>query len=633
MAICLLLIALLGIFLLSFDIGNIRLSIVKTVLYFSLCVLGVTELLGLFTSLNLISLIVCWTLIDIFLILFLIKKKSFHAVFPLKERVKRILLDLNNWEKFLLGFSTFIVLGVLVQGLIYPTNNWDSMSYHMARIIHWIQNENLAHFRTPIYPQLSSAPFAEELTLNVNLLLGNDYLSNAIELFYLIATSIISSLIAKELGFKRFGQIFSVFILICIPEVILLSSSTHNEIMLSFFMVMGIYFLLKTLAQQTIINFILLGCCLGLAAATKHTAYIYIAPFLLIWMVYHGYIILFRKQKILWLHFLLVVVSFTVINSAHYSRNYQLTSNIFGSDEDIHNYYVNEEHSLKMMISNVTRNISYQFGFPKIAPVVFDITKGLHELMNEDIHNPKTTYDLYSIDPLATHENNGSNIYHAVLIILSMVWMFIFLKKHNPRLTVYWIAIVLAFLLFCFYLKWVPWAKLHAPFFIFYSIVLAHFIINTLKSKILFSIAIFGFVSYATLIMLFNWSRPYITLPPFTSEIKITDDRYQKYFSRFLKYHADFKKVDNIITSNNFKNIGLMYGRYGIEYQLFLNSYRNDVKPIHINAHRLAESIPVSGPVDCIVSSKYDHLIEYEGEIFYNVTKDNDGYIYLFLKK
>ena len=39
---------------------------------------------------------------------------------------------------------------------------------------------------------------------------------------------------------------------------------------------------------------------------------------------------------------------------------------------------------------------------------------------------------------------------------------------------------------------------------------------------------------YALLILVFNYSRPLITLEPFTSSIKISDDRYKKQFSRFL---------------------------------------------------------------------------------------------------
>ena len=416
MAIVLLLICLLGLILLFLSVDNTRLSILKSILLFSVLTLGVTEFLSFFTSLNYFSLVLSWGAIDIAIIYLIYKKESYKTLSYVRIKLKKTLKSLTIFEKFLIGFSVLIIAGVFVQGLIYPTNNLDSMSYHMARIIHWIQNESLAHFRTTIYPQLTSAPFSEQMILTVNLLFGNDLFSNAVQLFYLTGLGIAITLVAKQLRLNRFGQILSSFILICVPEVILLSSSTLNEIVLSFFLVVGIYFLIKTLKQQDSINFLFLGCCLGLATTTKHTAYIYIAPFIVIWILLQLHKLYFKKQKVHYLSYLLLIGSFVVINSGHYSRNYELTSSIFGSDEETTKYYVNETHSVKMMISNVTRNLSSQFGIPKVAPIAYRLTKNVHELIDVDLNDPKITSHEYTVDPLATHENNGANTLHMVLM-------------------------------------------------------------------------------------------------------------------------------------------------------------------------------------------------------------------------
>jgi hypothetical protein len=632
-ALSLLFIGFFGVILYLFTPNNNRESIIKGILFFSLVTTGITELLGLFNSLNYISLVLCWSIFDSLIIFLVIKKKSYNSISFFKNRLKTLVQSLNKWEKFLIGFSVFILIGVFLQGLIYPTNNWDSMSYHMARIVHWIQNESLAHFRTSLYTQLNSPPFAEQMILNINLLLGNDYLSNSVQLFYLLATGISISLISKQLGLNRYGQIMSVFILISIPEVILLSSSTHNEIVMSFFMVSSIFYFIRTLKHPTKLNYLLLGSSLGLAVATKNTAYIYITPFLSIWVGYQLYQIISKKKQVKWVHYLLMFIIFGTINLGQYTRNYQLTSSVLGTNTTIQNYYVNEEHSLTMMISNISRNLSLQFGVPKAAPVAYKITEKIHQLIEKDLNDPKTTSHEYNIDPLAIHENNGANIYHTLLMLLSMLWILICIKKQNLIFILYWLAILLSFLLFCFYLKWQPWAKLHAPFFIFYSIVLAHFIITTLKLKLLLFITTLGFVASATLTMLFNWSRPFITYPPFTSEIKITDNRYKKYFGRFLQCYPDFKSVNDKILEHKLKNIGLMYGDYGMEYQLFINSYRNNLKSIHINSHELCEKIPVNGKVDCIVTTLYKDSIIYQNEVFYNATIENDEFLFLFLKK
>jgi hypothetical protein len=633
MAIVLLLIGWLGLTLLFLSQKNTRLSLLKSILFFSVIVLVLTEILSLFTALNYVGLVGCWSFVDIVIIALCIKKETYKKLPFFKFKLKNIVGQLTVFEKLIIGFSIFILSGILLQGLIYPTNNWDSMSYHMARIVHWIQNESLAHFRTSIYPQLTSAPFSEQFILTINLLVGNDLFSNTVQLFYLVGLVLAITLVGKQLGLTKFGQVLSAFILICIPEVILLSSSTHNEITLSFFMVFGIYFLIKTLKEQNIENFLLLGCCLGLATATKHTTYIYIFPFIVGWILIQVIQLIRKKQQLVVWPFVVLGVSFVSINANHYARNYELTANFFGSDDITTAYYVNQKHSVKMMVSNVTRNMSSQFGVPKIAPVAVQLTRDLHQVLNIDVNDPTTTSHRYDVDPLATHENNGANPFHMILLLLSLVWIMVTFRKRSLSVLLYAGAVILSFIVFCFYLKWQPWAKLHVPFFIFYSVVIAHFLITVAKNKWIKSIVLIGFGINALLILLFNYSRPYITLPPFTSEIKMTDDRYKKYFSRFLQIHKDFKVVNDLITLNNFKNIGLAYGDYGMEYQLFLAAYRSDIKPIHINAYKSCSLFPVSGFVDCIVSTENKALIEFDGKVFYNDTPANDGHLYLFLKE
>lgn len=604
----------------------------KTILFFSFFTLVITEILGLFNALNYLGLLFCWTIIDVILIYLLIKKNSFSVINVIKNKLIISVRTLNKLEKFIFGFTIIIFLGVFFQGLIYPTNNWDSMAYHMPRIIHWIQNENLAHYRTSIYPQLNSPPFAEQIILNINLLLGNDYFSNSVQLFYLLATGIVASLIAKKIGLNRVIQILSFFIVLTLPESILLASSTHNELVMSFFVLSSIYFFMITIQQTTTINFLLLGFSIGLALATKAPAYIFLTVFVFMWAGYQLYLIV-TQQKLKILNYLIVLFSVVLINSGHYYRNYQLTENLFGLNEDIKNKYVNEEHSLLMLVSNMSKNILSQFGLPKIAPIAYHAAEKFHKTIGVDLHNPKTTFESYSIDPLAIHENNGANPYYMLLLLVSMWWMIFTVKKRNKMLVIFWIGILLTFLLFCFYLKWEPWVKAHVTFFILYAIVLAAFLESLLKYKMIFSVIIVGFIGFATLTMTFNYSRPYITLPPFTSVIKISDNRYQKYFSRFLEFYPDYKTVHQEINKKKYKNIGLMLNSYDMEYPLFINSYRNDVKPIHINASELSDELPIQSEVDCIVSTNYLDSIVFKNQVFYNAMKGNDRYLYLFLKK
>ena len=43
-------------------------------------------------------------------------------------------------SRWLLGGLALVAAGVLVTGLASAPNNWDSMTYHLTRVEHWVQN-------------------------------------------------------------------------------------------------------------------------------------------------------------------------------------------------------------------------------------------------------------------------------------------------------------------------------------------------------------------------------------------------------------------------------------------------------------------------------------------------------------
>ena len=65
-------------------------------------------------------------------------------------------------------FSSLLVAALLclflltfVVAIVYPPNNYDSMVYHVARVMHWAQQGSVAHYPTATFMQLQGTPLAE----------------------------------------------------------------------------------------------------------------------------------------------------------------------------------------------------------------------------------------------------------------------------------------------------------------------------------------------------------------------------------------------------------------------------------------------------------------------------------------
>src|SRR5262249_2538151 len=108
--------------------------------------------------------------------------------------------------------------------LVAPPNTWDSLTYHMSRVMHWAQNRSVSHYPTHIQRQLHHTPWAEFAILHLQLLSGNDRFANTVQWFAMLGSVTGVSLIAKQVGADARGQIFSAVIAATIPMGILQAS-------------------------------------------------------------------------------------------------------------------------------------------------------------------------------------------------------------------------------------------------------------------------------------------------------------------------------------------------------------------------------------------------------------------------
>lgn len=608
--------------------------ILKTVLIFSGYIVFITELLSLFKSLNLISVAISWAALSLILILFLLKDKTktFATLKHIKDITFNYYKSLSFPSRTLLFLITAGLLSLLIQGLIYPPNNWDSLTYHMSRIMHWLSNESVSHFPTHVLRHLYQPPFTEYVIMNINLLNGNDYFSNSVQLFYLTFSIIGIWSILDYFNCSRFHKLLAAFLLITIPSAELQATTTKNDIVCGFFVIVALYYCIKTYYEINIKNFTYLGLAVGLAIFTKGTAYLFLAPFLVFWVIFLFHKLVQTKNLKIITNCLVILFTVLIINIGHFSRNYMVNKSILTVDNIESKGFTNENRSASQFASNLLKNFGLQIEFPfqkRYDPWIREI----HKKYNVNIDSPDANWlqiKYQGTKEFETHEDYIPNTIHFFLIIFCSLIIFstgIINPKIYIKELLLLIIVLLQLVFFVFYLKWQPWhTRLHIPIFMVSTLLVA--VVS--KQFRWFSILLFACLPLLIYGFYFNFIynnlRPIKTNLLYTKNISINDSRFKKYFSNQPYLFDEYKAVQNLIYKNSPKKVGLIISDWQYwEYPLFSYFYYEKINILCINVENITNKIHQNTKnVDAIISTNpITDSIFFEGKKYINNTPNN----------
>ena len=490
--------------------------------------------------------------------------------------------------------------------LVAPPNNWDSMTYHMSRVMHWIQNQSVSFYPTHILRQLHQNPWAEFAIMHFQILSDSDRFANIIQWFSMIGSIVGVSLIAKQLGANSRGQVFAAVVVVSIPMGILQASSTQNDYVVSFWLVCFVYYSMLLTTEQSLADSIAAGASLGLAILTKATAYIYALPFLL----WSACSILKRLRWRAWKPLLVILTVTLLLNFGHYARNFELFGNPLGPGQEspsgVHKY-TNDQLSVSIILSNCIRNVGLHIGTPikQLNAITEKAIYSLHGLLNIDPNDPRTTWakTKFRMPSISYSEDLAGNPTHLVLIVISiMVLVFWKQLRDSRNLIRYFIALTTAFLLFCVVLKWQPWhSRLHLPIFVLWSPLIGIVLSRTLNSRKA-SIVILLIILTAIPWILYNKSRPLIR-----SNNVIVTRRIVQYFMQRPELKDPYNGVANFLNSQTTcEDIGLMSGGDSWEYPFWVLLEKNGVRTIrieHVNVTNPSGTIPIRFNPCAIIST------------------------------
>ncbi|WKZ33742.1 MAG: glycosyltransferase family 39 protein [Thermodesulfobacteriota bacterium] len=458
----------------------------------------------------------------------------------------------------------FLIAAItLVIALASPPNNWDSMTYHMSRVAHWLQNQSIHHYPTNVLRQIHLSPGAELVIAHLMALGDNDNLANLVQWGAMSGSLVGVSLIAKMLGLGARGQAFSALAAATLPMGILQSTSTQNDYVLSLWLVSFIYWgaLFAKEKEGGIWKAFLAGAALGLAVLTKGTAYIYAFPFV-VWFALEG---ASRQRKSVIAPAALIAALVLLINAGHYARNQAVFGSPLGPGAESESQeftYTNSRISAGTLASNLLRNAAIHMGLPFQGAnrAIEGAVVSAHRILGLDPQDKATTWGgtAFRIGT-ELHEDLDGNPAHILLIIAALAALpFIGKRAMDRKKTLFLsLCIVSGFLLFSLLLRWQPWhSRLHLPLFVAASPLIGMLFSFTKKEGVPFLAAALLFI--ATLPwLLFNYQRP---LLPYNGFSVLTAERVDIYFRARPELKWNYVEAAGIILRQDCTDLGLMPG-------------------------------------------------------------------------
>lgn len=355
-----------------------------------------TEVLSLLGAIRLVPVAASWLAA---LLLVLIAQRTYVVAGARRLREFRP-PSLATVERLIAGVIGAFAAGGLFAALAYPTTNWDSLVYHLPRVLFWYQNGSVAHYPTSDGRQLFSSTIVDYFILNHMVLGGgSDRLQNITQWSSYVFAALVISLIAQRLGAGRRGQLISALVCMSIPIAALQASTTQNDLTVALWCATAVYAAMGVFSQEHAEDAhpslplawgAWAGAAAGLAVQSKATAYLVLPAFFVMALIVSVRRIGARRSGAA---VLAAIVCFLVLNGFSYARNAStLDGDIIGFGAPTMDHIFTKARDPLRITTTGLKNASSLLGSDSAAlnqAIVGAVTATV-EAMGGDIDDPLT---------------------------------------------------------------------------------------------------------------------------------------------------------------------------------------------------------------------------------------------------
>lgn len=449
----------------SWKMGREHALCVGTVLWLIVLFCG-TEVLSLFQAVIGLSVRLLW--IGVFLIEIIIAVAK-------RNRVSGIIRNWNlRWRKtkevfakdrvLAVGFLAIMVILIrsVVLAICTVPYNWDSMTYHLSRIMFWIEHRSVGYFETNIIRQTVSPVLPECINLHVILLTGGDACVNMLQCISSIGCTYLIYKLTRMIDCRRsacYGCLLLVTTNIFVAEAV----TTQTDMVTAFVLLVAVYLMFIVIkkdqlvwSSDNILLFLLLGISCGLLYITKSNAAL---PAAILATFVVGYR-LYRKDTVR------AVISLGIISliSAAFVALPTFYRNVKYYNDFLASRYVSGiligSWNPVYMVLNAIKNIGTvgvnRFG----AGILIRIVLGLGKVLGVNINDPAISFNgiKYSIEYSIEMDNAGAD----TLILLGIVAFFLLLYRmirHRKLPDILCFVLLLQMICSFTVIRWQPWVS------------------------------------------------------------------------------------------------------------------------------------------------------------------------------
>ena len=174
------------------------------------------------------------------------------------------------------GAAAIAVVGLFLAVKV-PPNNYDSFSYHLARVLGRLQHESIWPYPSSSLWLTANPPGAELLVAQVRAATGSDLLVSTVQWLAAVLCALVAARIARQLGGQRMAAVCAAVVTLSTPIVIAEMATTQNDLVVALWCLCFISLALEDDLGPSVAVY--LGAAAGLALVAKPTSMFVVLPF------------------------------------------------------------------------------------------------------------------------------------------------------------------------------------------------------------------------------------------------------------------------------------------------------------------------------------------------------------------